>query len=55
MHISHRILSDERNNPSQRNCKNQLSHPGLSQIETECQESLIQEKIYIQQNSNEDT
>ena len=41
-------------NPSQRNCQNQLSHPSLSHdIEQECQESLIQEKIYIQQIWNE--
>ena len=39
-------------NPSQRNCQNQLSHPSLSHIEPECQESLIQGKIHIQQNSN---
>ena len=38
--------------PSQRNCQNQLSHPRLSHIQQECQESLIQEKIQIQQNSN---
>ena len=37
----------------QRNCQNQLSHPGLSHIEQECQESLIQGKIHDQQNSNE--
>ena len=35
---------------SQRNCQSQLSHPSLSHIERECQESLIQEKIHIQQN-----
>ena len=33
-------------NFSQRNCQNQLSHPGLSHIEQECQESLIQGKIH---------
>ena len=37
-------------NLSQRNCQNQLSHPGLSHIEQECHESLIQEKIHNQQN-----
>ena len=37
-------------NLSQRNCQNQLSHPGLSHIEQECQESLIQGKIHNQQN-----
>ena len=40
-------------NLSQRNCQNQLSHPGLSYTEQECQESLIQGKIHNQQNSNE--
>ena len=40
-------------NLSQRNCQNQLSHPGLSHIEQECQESLSQEKIHSQQNLNE--
>ena len=39
-------------NLSQRNCQNQLSHPGLSHTEQECQESLIQGKIHNQQNSN---
>ena len=36
----------------QRNSQNQLSHPGLSHIEQECQESLIQGKIQNQQNWN---
>ena len=40
-------------NLSQRNCQNQLSHPGLSHTEQECQESLIQGKIHNQQDSNE--
>ena len=40
-------------NPSQRNCKNQLNHPGLSHLEQECQESLIKAKIHNQKNSNE--
>ena len=40
-------------NLSQRNCQNQLSHPGLSHTEPEFQESLIQRKIHNQQNSNE--
>ena len=39
-------------NRSQRNCQNQLIHPGLSHIEQECQESLIQGRIRNQQNSN---
>ena len=40
-------------NLSQRNCQIQFSHPGLSHIEQECQESFIQGKIHNQQNSNE--
>ena len=40
-------------NLSKRNCQNQLSHPGLSHTEQECQESLIEGKIHNQQNSNE--
>ena len=40
-------------NLSQRNCQNQLSHPSLSHIEQECQESLIHSKTHIQQNWNE--
>ena len=40
-------------NLSQRNCQNQLSHPGLSHTKQECQESLIQGKIHNQQNLNE--
>ena len=36
------------NNLSGRNCQNQLSHPGLSHIEKECQERLIQGKIHSQ-------
>ena len=39
-------------NPLQRNYQNQLSHPGLSHIEQECQGSLIHGKIYMQQNMN---
>ena len=39
-------------NPSQRNCQNQLIHPGLSHIEQVCLESLIERKIHNQQNSN---
>ena len=41
------------NNPSHRNCQNQLSHPDLYHIEQECQESLIQGKIHNQNNFNE--
>ena len=39
-------------NLSQRNCQNQLSHPGLSNTEQERQGSLIQEKSHNQQNLN---
>ena len=51
MHMSSRILSKE-HNPSQRTFQNQLSHPSLFHIEEESQETLIQRKIHIQQNSN---
>ena len=37
-------------NPSQRNCLNQLSHPSLSHIEQQCHETLLQGKTHIQQN-----
>ena len=40
--------------PSQRNCQNQLSHPSLSYIERRCQGRLIQEKVHILQNSNKE-
>ena len=52
MHMSTRIEL-KKDNPSQRNCQNLLSHPDLSHTEQECQESLIQEKICNQQNLNE--
>ena len=39
-------------NLSQRNCQNQLSHPGLSHIKQECQKSLTQGKTCNQQSSN---
>ena len=45
-------LSEDK--PSQRNCQNQLSHPSLSDIKQEYQENVIQEKIHIQWNLNED-
>ena len=51
MHMNPFGLKED--NPSQRNCQNQLSHPGLSHIEQKCQESLIPGKIHNQQNSNE--
>ena len=54
MHMNTRILSDKRKITSQRNCQNQLCHPGLSHREQEeCVESLIQEKIHNQLNSKE--
>ena len=40
-------------NSSQRNCQNQLSHPGLPHLEQEYQESLIQGKIHNKKKSNE--
>ena len=40
-------------NLSQRNCQNQLSHPGLSYTEQGCQESLTQGMIRNQQNWDE--
>ena len=49
----HNLFILKEDNLSQRNCQNQLSHPGLSHTEQECQESLIQGKIHNQQNSNE--
>ena len=55
MHMSNRILLDlKEDNFSHRNCQNQLIHPSSSHIEQECQESLIQGKIHIQQNLKED-
>ena len=42
------------NNFSQKNCQNQLIHPGLSHRKQEYKESLIQGKIHNQQNSNND-
>ena len=52
--LSHKLQGHtyEEDDPSLRNCENQLSHPSLSHVEQECQESLIQGKINIQQNSN---
>ena len=41
------------NKPSKGNCQNQLSHPSLSDIEQEYQETLIHGNIHIQQNLNE--
>ena len=53
MHMSNDLFGLKEDNPSQRNCQNQLGHPSLSHIEQECQESMIQGKIHIQQNWNE--
>ena len=51
MRMSENPFGLKEDNPSQRNCRNQLSHPGLSHLEQECLESLIQRKIHIQLNS----
>ena len=53
MHMSSNPVILKEDNLSQKNCRNQLSHPGLSHTKQECQESLIQGKIHNQQNSNE--
>ena len=58
MHISSKILLDykmkiKEDQPSQGNCQNQLSNPGLSHIQEECRESFIQGNICNQQTSNE--
>ena len=53
MHEYQNPFGLKEDNLSQRNCQNQLNHPGLSHTEQECQESLIQGKIHIQQNWNE--
>ena len=48
--MSIRILFGlKEDNLSQRTCQNQLSHPGLSHTERECQGSLIQGNTYNQQ------
>ena len=44
----------KKDNPPQRNCKNQFSPPSLPHIKQECHESLIQRQIHIQHNSNKD-
>ena len=49
-HASIKIFLNQRKNPSQRNCQNQLIHLSLSHIEQEYRESLIQGKICIQLN-----
>ena len=51
--MSNNLFGLKEDNPSQRNCQNQLSHQSLSPIDQECQESKIQGKIHIQQNWNE--
>ena len=43
---------DMKDNPSQKNCQYQFGHPSFSNIEQECQESLIQGKIHFEQNCN---
>ena len=52
-HEKYNLFRLNEDNPSQRNCQYQLSHPSLLHIEQEWQESLIQGKIYIRQNWNE--
>ena len=47
-------FGSKEDNLPQKNCQNQLSHPSLSHAQQECHESLIQRKIYIQQNLNKD-
>ena len=52
MSVSNRIRVIEffqlkEDNPSQRNCQNQLSHLGLSLVEQEHQKSFIQGKIHV--------
>ena len=53
MNMSNNLFGLKEGNPSHRNCQNQLSHSRLSHTEQECQDSLIQGKIHIQQNLNE--
>ena len=63
VHLSHKFRDHayeyynpfglKEDNLSQKNCENQLSHPGLSHTEQEWHESLIQGKIHNQQNSKE--
>ena len=53
MHMSNNLFRLKEDDLLQRKCQNQLSHPSLSHIEQERQESLIQLKVYIQQNWNE--
>ena len=53
MHMSSNPVILKEDNLSQKNCQNQLSHPGLSHTKQEYKESLIQGKIHNQQNSND--
>ena len=52
--MSNNIFGLKEDNPLQINYQNQLSHSSLSHTEQERQESVIQGKINIQQNWNED-
>ena len=54
MHTSNNIFGLKEDNPLHINYQNQLSHSSLSHTEQERQESVIQGKINIQQNWNED-
>ena len=54
MYVSSRIISSQRKiTPQTEILPESFSHPGLCHIKQECQESLIQGKIHIQQNLNE--
>ena len=48
------FVSLKKDNPSQRNCQNHLNLPSVPNLKQKYQESLIQGKICIQQNWNED-
>ena len=47
--LSLKVFEGVSHKSSQRNSQNHLSYPSLSHKEQECQESLIQGKIHIQQ------
>ena len=52
-HAYNSLFRLKKDNPSQINFQNQLSHPSLSHIEQEYKESFIQGKIHVQENWNE--
>ena len=47
MHEYYNPFGLKADNLSQRNCKNQLSHPGLPHREQECQDNLIKQRPQI--------